>query len=81
MALSEAVTSRAAEFLGHPTVRMPVVYLSEQAAVTFHRQFHPGLLSNPDFHYALKPENPGWDWGDFVRLGVAEVRARSGASC
>jgi hypothetical protein len=69
MALSEAVT-KGSDFLGHSTVRMPVVYLSEQAAVTFHRQFHPGLLGNPDFHYALKPENPGWDWGDFVRLGV-----------
>jgi hypothetical protein len=69
MALCEAVIS-GSEFLGRPTVRMPVVYLSEQAAVTFHRQFHPGLLGNPGFHYALKPENPGWGWGDFVRLGV-----------
>jgi len=69
MALCEAVIS-GAEFLGRPTVGMPVVYLSEQAAVTFHRQFHPGLLGNPNFHYALKPENPGWGWGDFVRLGV-----------
>jgi hypothetical protein len=69
MALCEAVIA-GAEFLGRPTVRMPVVYLSEQAAVTFHRQFHPGLLGNPGFHYALKPENPGWGWGDFVRLGV-----------
>ena len=69
LALSEAVTT-GRDFLGQPTVRMPVVYLSEQAAVTFHGQFHPGLLKNPDFHYALKPENPGWHWADFVRLGV-----------
>jgi AAA domain/CHC2 zinc finger len=46
LALADAVAS-GTDFLGEPTIQMPVVYLSEQTQTVFWQQLTPGLRQKP----------------------------------
>jgi AAA domain len=74
LALADAVAS-GTDFLGEPTIQMPVVYLSEQTQTVFWQQLTPGLRQNPDFHYATYFDNAWASWPDFIAFGVEKCIA------
>jgi 5S rRNA maturation endonuclease (ribonuclease M5) len=69
LGLAEAVVN-GWDFLGRPTVQMPVVYLSEQTHSSLYQQLPAGLRGSDDFHFLCFPENFGVSWPDFARGGI-----------
>lgn len=67
-------------FLGYPTIKGPVVYLTEQAAASFRAALdRAGLLESDDFHVLSWPKVSRVSWPDVMTAAVAkalEVGAR-----
>ena len=67
-------------FLDLPTVKTPVVYLSEQPAVSFRKAAErANLLGREDFVFLLFCETQGLDWPQVCRAAISECK-KVGAS-
>lgn len=75
-----ACVVRGEGFLGYPTIKGPVVYLTEQAAASFRAALErAGLLESDDFHVLSWPKVSQCTWLDVMTAAVAkalEVGAR-----
>jgi hypothetical protein len=61
-------------FLDRPTLRGPVVYLTEEGPATFERALHTrGLKGKADFHYLSKRHVSTVTWTELVALARAKV--------
>ncbi len=69
LALAEAVV-HGDTFLNHPTMKMPVTYLTEQGKVSFVKQCPERLIMNSDFYFLSFIENHGMSWAEFVTAGI-----------
>jgi hypothetical protein len=62
------------DFLGHPTRRGPVLYLTEQPARSFRETLRrAALLEQDDFHVIFWHETRELEWPALVRMAVAEA--------
>jgi DnaB-like helicase N terminal domain/AAA domain len=67
-------------FLGHPTLKTPTVYLTEQPPVSFRQTMkRAGLLGRRDFHFLPRSAVPRMSWPEVAAATVAECK-RVGAS-
>lgn len=79
MAMSAAILD-GTEFMGYPTKRSPIVYLSEQAPASLRQSLgRAGLLGSDDFLVLGWHDTIGTDWPEIVAAAVAEAR-RIGAA-
>ncbi len=61
-------------FLDRPTLRGPIVYLTEEGPATFERALHTrGLKGKADFHYLSKRHVSTVAWVELVALARAKV--------
>lgn len=71
LCLADAV-ARGAEFIGRPTKKGVVVYLTEQTKGSFKVSARrTGVLSNPDVHLLLRSLVWSHGWADIIREAVA----------
>jgi DnaB-like helicase N terminal domain/AAA domain len=64
-----------ADFLGHPTLKTPTVYLTEQPAVSFRQTLkRADLLGRCDFHFLLRGELPDMPWPEVVASAVDKCK-------
>jgi hypothetical protein len=75
--LAEAVVL-GREFFGHPTIKMPVVYLTETSKQVFAKQAPKSLLWSDDFVAIPYAENYTASWPAFVR-GAVDLCKRIGS--
>ncbi len=67
---------RSVEFLGQPTLRTPVVYLTEQPDVSLRQALEKtDLLGQADFHALSWFEVRGIPWPEVARLCIAKCKA------
>ena len=75
-----ACVVRGESFLGYPTIKGPVVYLTEQASASFRAALdRAGLLEADDFHVLSWPKVSRFTWPDVMTAAVTkalEVGAR-----
>jgi AAA domain len=63
-------------FLGFPTTRGPVVYLTEQSQQTFAVAMRrAGLIGHPDLHLLFHPETAGYVWSTVVEAAAQKCRS------
>jgi hypothetical protein len=75
---SVAAILRGGLFLGRPTRRVPVVYLTEEAGSTFRQALaRAGLLESADLHILLRHDARGTKWPDVVAAAVEKCRETS----
>jgi hypothetical protein len=62
-------------FMGQPTVKTPVVYLTEQSPASFRESLRrAGLLERDDFHLLTWHETRGAEWPAIATAAVAKAR-------
>ncbi len=71
LCLADAV-ARGAEFIGRPTKKGVVVYLTEQTKGSFKMSARrTGVLANPDVHLLLRSLVWSHEWADIIREAIA----------
>ena len=62
-------------FLGEPTSKAPVVYLSEEQRATFKQALErAGLIESPDLHFIFRHETLGLTWPQVGELAIEQCQ-------
>jgi len=78
LALAAAVVT-GQPFLGKPTIRTRVLYLTEERGPTFRAALDRVQITSEDFGVILRQAGAGWKWPDLVEAATAEALERGAA--